>query len=101
MQLSLLDKNWNHIGGDAPSKEVAMHRAVYRARPDAGAVVHLHSVYVTALSCLPNNGSQLIEPHTPYLVMRLGKDIPLVPYYKPGDHAMEEQIFRKALGAKA
>lgn len=100
-RLSLMDVEWNHISGDAPSKEVVMHRAMYEARPDAGAVVHLHSTHVTALSCLAPGGKRLIEPHTPYMVMRLGEDIPLVPYYKPGDQAMERDILQAAKQSRA
>ncbi len=99
--LSLLDHGWNHISGDAPSKEVVMHRAMYEARPDTGAIVHLHSTHVTALSCLAPSNGPLIKPHTPYLVMRLGEDIPLVPYYKPGDPGMERDILEAAREAKA
>lgn len=100
-RLSLMDVEWNHISGDAPSKEVVMHRAMYEARPDAGAVVHLHSTHVTALSCLAPGEKRLIEPHTPYMVMRLGEDIPLVPYYKPGDPAMERDILQAAKQSRA
>lgn len=69
-----------------------MHRAMYEARPAAGAVVHLHSTYVTALSCLDRPGSPLGEPLTPYFVMRLGASVPAVPYFRPGDGAMEAAI---------
>ncbi len=100
-RLSFLDSEWNHISGDAPSKEVVMHRAMYQARPDIGAVVHLHSTHVTALSCLAPSEEPLFQPHTPYLVMRLGEYIPLVPYYKPGDPNMESDIFDAAMDAKA
>ena len=41
-----------HLGGPKPSKEAFLHAAVYRARPDAGAVVHLHSTHSVAVSCL-------------------------------------------------
>lgn len=100
-RLSFVDLGWNHISGDAPSKEVVMHRAMYEARPDTGAIVHLHSTHVTALSCLAQNGEPLLQPHTPYLVMRLGENIPLVPYYKPGDPNMESDIFEAAKEARA
>ncbi|MGQ9622475.1 MAG: class II aldolase/adducin family protein [Candidatus Caldatribacteriaceae bacterium] len=33
-------------GGGRPSSEVAMHRAVYLARPDVNAVVHVHPPFV-------------------------------------------------------
>lgn len=100
-RISLLDENWKPIDGDPPSKEVVMHRAMYEARPDARAVVHLHSTYVTALSCLVQPDQPLIRPHTPYLVMRLGTNIPKVPYYRPGDPGMEQDILVAARDAHA
>lgn len=51
-ELSVLTQDWEHVGGPRPSKEVVMHRAMYEARPEAQAIVHLHSTYVTAYSCL-------------------------------------------------
>ncbi len=38
-------------GGGRPSSEWRLHAAIYRARPDAVAVVHTHSPMATALSC--------------------------------------------------
>ena len=35
-----------------PSSEWPMHAAIYRARPDVGAIVHGHSPSATALACL-------------------------------------------------
>lgn len=100
--ISKLDSNWNHIGGGKPSKEVFMHRAVLEARPTAGAVVHLHSTYATAVSCLPNShGAAAIEPLTPYFIMRIGRTLPLVRYYRPGDNTMEQDIHAAATGASA
>ncbi len=49
-----------HIGGDAPTKEMPLHIGFYEARPQCGAVVHLHSTYATALSCLAD-----VDPKTP------------------------------------
>ena len=51
-RLSRLDAEGRHVGGDPPTKEVPLHLAVYRARPQAGGIVHLHSTHATALSCL-------------------------------------------------
>jgi L-fuculose-phosphate aldolase len=36
----------------APSSEWRMHRDIYTHHPEAGAVLHAHSNYATALSCL-------------------------------------------------
>lgn len=97
-RLARLDADFVHVGGDKPSKEVFMHRAFYQARPEAGAVVHLHSTMATALSCLPD---EPIPPLTPYFVMRIGRFLPIVPYYRPGDPAMEPAIHHAARDARA
>lgn len=101
-RISRLDAAFVHIGGDKPSKEVFMHRAVYTARADAGAVVHLHSTMATAVACLPEvNPDNPIPPLTPYFVMRVGRRMPIVPYYRPGDPAMEPAIHAAARDARA
>ena len=103
-RISKLDPAFHHTGGDPPSKEVFMHRAVYRARTDAGAVVHLHSTMATAVACLPNpdtDGANAIPPLTPYFVMRVGRRLPVLPYYRPGDPAMEPAIHEAAQDARA
>ena len=73
-----------HVAGDPPTKEVPLHMAFYGARPQAGGVVHLHSTYATALSCLADTDpDDCIPPITPYVVMRVGR-VPLIPYTRPG-----------------
>lgn len=100
--LSRLDADFAHMGGDPPSKEVFMHRAFYRARADAGAVVHLHSTAATAAACLSDvDADNPIPPLTPYFVMRVGRRLPVVPYYRPGDAAMEPAITEQARTARA
>jgi len=87
-----LDRAGAHISGDAPSKEVFLHRAFYETRPGTGAVVHLHSTYATALSCLPDiDPEDCIISLTPYVVMRVGT-VRLFPYVRPGDPAMGDMI---------
>lgn len=79
-----------------------MHRAFYQARDDAGAVVHLHSTMATTVACLPDvDPENPIPPLTPYFVMRVGGRLPVVPYYRPGDAAMEPAIAREAATARA
>ena len=41
-RLSKLDASGNLLSGDQPTKESFLHRAVYMARKNAGAVIHLH-----------------------------------------------------------
>lgn len=101
-RISKLAPDWSHLGGDKPSKEVFLHRAVLTARPEAGAVVHLHSTYATAIGCLASPGEDApIPPLTPYFVMRVGRRLPIVPYYRPGDSAMEPAVHAAALEARA
>ena len=101
-RISKLDLNYNHIGGDKPSKEVFMHRAFLANRPEAGAVVHLHSTQATAIACLAAPGEDApIPPLTPYFVMRVGRRLPVVKYYRPGDAAMEPAIAEAAKVARA
>ena len=91
-RLSVLDEDFVLTAGDPPSKEIPMHKAVYEARPDTGALVHLHSTHVTALSCLWVPGEPLIPPLTPYFVMRVGADVPVVPYFRPGSADVVDEI---------
>lgn len=101
-RISKLDTGFNHVGGDKPSKEVFMHRAFLATRPEAQAVVHLHSTHATAIACLAAPGEAApIPPLTPYFVMRIGRALPVVPYYRPGDAAMEPAIAAAAAGARA
>jgi ribulose-5-phosphate 4-epimerase/fuculose-1-phosphate aldolase len=100
--ISKLDTGFTPVSGAPPSKEVFMHRAFYRARPEAGAVVHLHSTMATAIACLAEPGTTApIAPLTPYFVMRIGRALPVVPYYRPGDAAMEPAIHAAATTARA
>lgn len=90
--ISKLDAGGNHVSGDAPTKEGFLHRAVYGERPDAGAIVHLHSTHSVAVSCLPDiDPRDVLPPLTAYYVMRVGT-LPLVPYYPPGDMALAEAV---------
>ncbi len=90
-ELSVLDMDGNHLEGAKPSKEIPFHRAVY-VNSEAKAVIHLHSTYITALSCLEDLDSEnVIKPFTPYIVMKAGK-IPLIPYLKPGSHKIAEYV---------
>jgi len=95
-RISKLDREGRHVSGDKPSKEVFLHQAFYETRPGTGAVVHLHSTYATALSCLEDvDPEDAIPPLTPYVVMRVGR-VKLLPYLRPGDPGLGDMI--RALG---
>jgi 3-dehydro-4-phosphotetronate decarboxylase len=94
--LPKLDWNGNLLSGNKPSKEAFLHLAMYRKRPQSRAIVHLHSTFAAAVSCLDGlNSESCIPPITPYFVMRVGK-MPLLPYYRPGDKSLADEIDRHA-----
>jgi ribulose-5-phosphate 4-epimerase/fuculose-1-phosphate aldolase len=99
--LSKLDAEGKHIGGDAPTKEVPLHLAFYKARPQAGGVVHLHSTYATALSCLAHIDPQnALAPITPYAIMQVGA-VPVLPYAPPGSAELAGPVGEAAKNAAA
>lgn len=95
-RLSKLDDAGTLVGGDAPTKESFLHVAMYQERPSAKAVVHLHSTYSVAVSCLADvDPADVLPPITAYYVMRVGT-LPLVGYYPPGDKGLAEAVRLKA-----
>ncbi|MGN6309184.1 MAG: 3-oxo-tetronate 4-phosphate decarboxylase [Xanthobacteraceae bacterium] len=97
-RISRLDTNHRLIGGDTPTKEIPLHRALYDTRGSARAVVHLHSTHSVAVSMLPEiDPRAALPPMTPYYLMRCGPTA-LVPYHRPGDPAVADAI--KGLAGK-
>ena len=87
-RLSRLDAAGQLLTGDAPTKEVPLHSALYETRNAARAVVHLHSTHSVALSMLPEiDPRAALPPMTAYYMMKCGATA-LVPYYRPGDPAV-------------
>lgn len=94
--LAKLDADGRLVSGDPPTKETFLHRAMYQERPQAGAVVHLHSTYSVAVSVLADiDAANVLPPITAYYVMRVGR-LPLVPYHPPGDLSLAEAVKRLA-----
>ncbi len=91
-RLSRLDAEGRLLSGDAPTKEGFLHRVMYEGRPDANAVVHLHSTHSVAVSCMADvDPADVLPPITAYYVMRIGR-LPLVPYFPPGDTRLAEAV---------
>jgi ribulose-5-phosphate 4-epimerase/fuculose-1-phosphate aldolase len=91
-RLSRLDAQGALMSGDAPTKEIPLHTALYETRTEARAAVHLHSTHAVALSMLPEiDPKAVLPPMTPYYLMRAGQTA-LVPYYRPGDPAVAGAI---------
>ncbi|MGY4410744.1 ribulose-5-phosphate 4-epimerase/fuculose-1-phosphate aldolase [Bradyrhizobium sp. LB7.1] len=82
-KLSRLDEQGRLVSGDAPTKEVPLHTALYATRGSARAIVHLHSTHSVALSMLPEvDPRAVLPPMTAYYLMKCGATA-LVPYYRP------------------
>ncbi|WP_439238865.1 3-oxo-tetronate 4-phosphate decarboxylase [Lonepinella sp. BR2919] len=100
-RLSVVDMQGNWISGDKPSKEYVFHLALYQQNPKCNAIVHLHSTYLTALSCLDGlDQDNAIKAFTPYYVMRVGK-LQVIPYYRPGSPEIARELSERALTGKA
>lgn len=100
-RLSRLDADGRHVDGDPPTKEVPLHLALYGERPEARAVVHLHSTHAVAAACLADvDPDDVLPALTPYYVMRVGR-LPLVAYARPGDAALADAVRERARSSAA
>ena len=69
-----------------PSSETPMHAAVYRARPDAGAVVHTHSLFCTVMAMACDELPLTTPPHAELA------PVPVVPFALPGSAELAELV---------
>jgi ribulose-5-phosphate 4-epimerase/fuculose-1-phosphate aldolase len=91
-KIAKVDWQGKHISGDKPSKEAFLHSLMYGQRPTAKAVVHLHSTHAVAVSCCEGlDPCNAIPALTPYYVMKISQ-LPLLPYFMPGDEALAEAV---------
>jgi ribulose-5-phosphate 4-epimerase/fuculose-1-phosphate aldolase len=74
------------------SKEFPFHLAVYNQRAEAQAIVHLHSTYAVALSCLEGfDPENPLPPITPYYFMRVAP-LAVLPYFRPGSQDLARAV---------
>lgn len=82
-------------GAWKPSSEWALHAAIYRRRPEAGAVVHCHPMHGTALAAL-----RRAIPAFHYMVAGLGgTEVPCAPYRTFGTPELAE-VVAQTLGTR-
>lgn len=74
--------------GPRPSSDIAIHRAIYRARPDVVAVAHAHLPASMALTLAGEVPDPAALPETAYHLPRL----PLVPYGAMGSEELAARI---------
>lgn len=80
-----------------PSSEWRIHRDIYRARPEAGAIVHAHPPFATALACLRRG-----IPSFHYMVaVAGGADIRCSGYATFGTQELSDQVLTALEGRSA
>jgi len=80
-----------------PSSEWRMHRDIYADRPEAGAVLHAHSTFATALACL-----RLDIPAFHYMIaVAGGSDIRCADYALFGTQQLSDRMLAALDGRRA
>lgn len=79
------------FNGDVFSSETPMHLACYRARGEVGAVIHVHSPFMVAVS----SKTDKIENISYESDCIIGPSIPVVGYIKPGSEELAEEVAKK------
>ena len=93
-RLALVAADGRQLTGDRASKTLALHRAIYGAAPHATCVIHTHSSWLVDLTLRGVwSRDDIVPPITPYFVMKVGH-VPLVPYCKPGDPLVADNVAR-------
>ncbi len=84
-------------GARKPSSEWRFHRDIYAARPEAGAVVHAHSPFATALACM-----ELAIPPFHYMIARFGgAEVRCAAYATFGSQELSDQALKALAGRSA
>jgi L-fuculose-phosphate aldolase len=84
-------------GSRKPSSEWRIHRDIYRARPDAQAILHAHPVHCAALACLRRP-----LPAFHYMVAAAGgRDIRCAPYATFGSQALSDHVLEALADRRA
>lgn len=94
--ITVVDANGITVDGALiPSSELPLHLAVYKALPDANAIVHTHSVYASACAAARKDIPPLVED----LVQIMGGAVHCAEYALPGTEELAQNVI-KAMGGK-
>jgi L-fuculose-phosphate aldolase len=95
-QVAVVDLAGGQVGGDlAPTSELELHLGTYR-QLDAGAVVHSHGRFATAVACVLDE-----LPVVHYQMLALGGPIRVAPYATFGTPELAEQTLKALDGRSA
>jgi L-fuculose-phosphate aldolase len=95
--VALVLPDGRHEGPHAPSSEWRMHRDIYAARAEAGAVVHCHSPHATSLACLRRG----IPAFHYEVAFAGGEDIRCAEYATFGTQALSDHVLGALAGRRA
>ena len=84
------------VEGGEPSSELPMHSAIYRARHDIDAIVHIHSIFSTVYAFL-EKPIELLTTESQIILEKL----PLIEYAEPGSKKLAELVVDNLKGYKA
>jgi L-fuculose-phosphate aldolase len=95
-QVAVVDLDGDQVDGElAPTSELGLHLDIYR-RLDAGAVVHSHARFATALACVLDE-----LPVVHYQMLALGGPIRVAPYATFGTRELAELTLKALEGRSA
>lgn len=90
-------KSGTAAGRRKPSSEWRFHHDIYAARPEAGAIIHCHSPFATALAC---HSSEIPPFH--YMIARFGGEtVRCAAYATFGTQALSDAILVALEGRRA
>ncbi len=94
--VTVIDFDVEPIEGELPpSSESLLHVAIYRARPDVGAVIHTHSVYSSVAAVAGID----IPPVIDEMVVAIGGAVSVSRYGFPGSEELADNVC-EALGPR-
>lgn len=87
--LCVVDLEGNQLSGQRQrTSEVLLHLEIFKARPDANAVVHSHAPHATAFAVVGEPVPRGLTAESEYFI----GEIPLAPYETPGTQAFAETV---------
>lgn len=96
-QVVEMDLDGGYRGPYLPSSEWRMHLDIFKARPEAQAIVHTHSIYATALACLRRD-----VPAFHYMIgITGGSSLRVSDYAEFGTQALSDTMLRALAGRNA
>jgi len=96
-QIAVMEMGGAYAGPCKPTTEWRIHRAVMRARPAAGVVIHTHSMFATTVACL----RRAIPALHYYVAVGGGPTIPCAQYATYGTQELADSVLAALEGRNA